>query len=279
LDRIRAYEEQLNAQSSDGLNPAFASPGSPGETPGPESPLHISSTLNRELQPQIQNRTSYADDDPAVSPGNMPFSSLSNNSTQEYELTSHQATDLTSGPAFESQVRSLLHRSSPNDAFHGLHPKRQDGSHREPNWTSARELVKNASEVTFPSLEESQHLLEQFLFYLGVSQHFFDPRSFSDDLMLLFQNSETREQQMRSPWFMEYLLVMAMAMLMDVRHPTSQPPGSDLFAEALKRLPPLHNMGGEGVIIVEVLTLIATYLQWCDRKHDAYLHVCVPRSR
>lgn len=192
----------------------------------------------------------------------------------EYELTLYQATDLTSGPAFESQVRSLLHRSHPNDVFHGLHSTLQDRSHRVPQWTSARELVNDTGEMTFPSLEESQHLLEQFLFYLGVSQHFFDPRSFSDDLMLLFQNAETREQQMRSPWFTEYLLVMAMAKLMDVRHPTSQPPGSDLFAEALKRLPPLHNMGGEGVIIVEILTLVTTYLQWCDHKNDAYLHVC-----
>ncbi|KAF3025260.1 hypothetical protein E8E15_006274 [Penicillium rubens] len=66
---------------------------------------------------------------------------------------------------------------------------------------------------------------------------------------------------------------MAMAKLMDVKHPTPQTPGTDLFAEALKRLPPLHHMGGEGVIAVEVLTLIATYLQWCDRKHDAYLYI------
>lgn len=121
-------------------------------------------------------------------------------------------------------------------------------------------------------------MLDQFLFYLGVSQHFFDPRSFSDDLMLLFQSPDTRQQQINSPWFTEYLLVMAMAKLMDVKHPTSQTPGADLLAEALKRLPPLHDMGGEGVVAVEILTLITTYLQWCDRKHDAYLYVRYARS-
>jgi proline utilization trans-activator len=128
--------------------------------------------------------------------------------------------------------------------------------------------------LSIPSLEESQHLLDQFLFYLGVSQHFFDPRSFSDNLGLLFQSPETKRQQMNTTWFAEYLLVMAMAKLMDVKNPTSQTPGAELFAEALKLLPPLHQMGGEGVMAVETLTLIATYLQWCDRKHDAYLHVC-----
>ncbi|KAJ5383894.1 hypothetical protein N7517_001805 [Penicillium concentricum] len=184
------------------------------------------------------------------------------------------ATDLTSGPAFESQVRSLLDRSHSSDYnFHGSTSNFQYQTDRLPQWSSVKELVDNVAGVSFPSLEESQHLLDQFLFYLGVSQHFFDPRSFSDDLMLLFQSPETRQQQISSPWFTEYLLVMAMAKLMDVKHPTSQTPGTDLFAEALKRLPPLHHMGGEGVVAVEILTLIATYLQWCDRKHDAYLYI------
>lgn len=70
--------------------------------------------------------------------------------------------------------------------------------------------------------------------------------------------------------------MMAMAKLMDVESPASHPPGSALFTEALSRLPPLHHLGSEGIISVEILTLIATYLQWCDRKHDAYLHVKLP---
>jgi hypothetical protein len=35
--------------------------------------------------------------------------------------------------------------------------------------------------------------------------------------MLLFQSPETRQEQINSPWFTEYLLVMAMAKLMDVK--------------------------------------------------------------
>lgn len=141
-------------------------------------------------------------------------------------------------------------------------------------WASVRGLVDDVDDPSIPSLEDSQHLLDQFLYYLGVSQHFFDPRSFSDAMVLLFQTVETREHQKRTTWYTEYLLVMAMAKLMDVEQPTSQPPGSGLFTEALKRLPPLHSLGEEGIIAVEIVTLVATYLQWCDRKHDAYLYVC-----
>ena len=140
-------------------------------------------------------------------------------------------------------------------------------------WTSARPLVSDDAVPTIPSLEESQDLLDRFLFYLGVSQHFFDPRTFSDSMVLLFQDEQTQEHQMHTIWFTEYLLVMAMAKLMDVEDPSSQPPGASLFAEAMRRLPPLHQLGEEGAITVEILTLIATYLQWCDRKHDAYLYV------
>lgn len=149
--------------------------------------------------------------------------------------------------------------------------------HRGPHshWTSVDTLLEDPIE-SLPSLEQSRHLLEQFLFYLGVSQHFFDSRTFSDSLVLLFQNPETREEVERSTWYTEYLLVMAMAKLMDVENPTPHPPGSALFTEALSRLPPLHRLGGEGVIAVEILTLMATYLQWCDRKHDAYLYVGFP---
>jgi proline utilization trans-activator len=140
-------------------------------------------------------------------------------------------------------------------------------------WASVRGLVDGANSPGILSLEESHHLLDQFLYYLGVSQHFFDPRSFSDSMVLLFQTPETREQHKRTTWYTEYLLVMAMAKLIDVEQPTSQPPGSDLFAEALRRVPPLQNLGEEGVVAVEILTLVATYLQWCDRRHDAYLYV------
>ncbi|KAJ5272975.1 hypothetical protein N7478_008100 [Penicillium angulare] len=122
-------------------------------------------------------------------------------------------------------------------------------------------------------MEESQYLLDQFLYYMGVSQHFIDPRSFSDSMVLLFQTKETREQQKQTTWYTEYLLVMAMAKLIEGDQPKSQPPGSDLFAEALRRLPPLHKLGEEGIIAVEILTLAATYLQWCDRRHDAYLYI------
>jgi hypothetical protein len=93
-------------------------------------------------------------------------------------------------------------------------------------------------------------------------------------MALLYQNERTRHEQMRSLWYTEYLLVMAMGKLIGcLALKPKTPPGNIYFAEALRRLPPLHQLGSHGIIAVEMLCLVALYLQWCDRKHDAYLYV------
>ncbi|KAJ5797368.1 uncharacterized protein N7503_006664 [Penicillium pulvis] len=273
LEKIQIYEERL-ASVAEG--PSLSSPRAPDpilsgssrqhDAVMPGNPATPGNYLQRGQPPEA---LLYDESVDGISPGKYGFHVPS----VADRLIAHKATDRTSGPAFESQVRSLLHRSkayvSPTSGiYHNTH-----GSSEPVGWISVRGLVDNVDEPSIPSLEESQHLLDQFLYYLGVSQHFFDSRSFSDQMGLLFQTAESQEQQKQTTWYTEYLLVMAMAKLMDVEQPTSQPPGSELFSEALKRLPPLHHFGGEGVIVVEILTLVATYLQWCDRKHDAYIYI------
>ncbi|KAH8433109.1 Zn(II)2Cys6 transcription factor [Aspergillus melleus] len=261
LDKIRSYEEQLVAYSD--IDPISKqqvgySPGGRGSSvqhpvfiaPAPQQGGPATPSAH-ELQEPLSEGVSYPGDGDGISP----------------------ATDLTSGPAFESQVRSLLHRNQPYSDSNKILSDIMGVAESTSQWKSSQALVNEASAPMIPSLSESQHLLDRFLFYLGVSQHFFDPRTFSDSMMLLFQSPERQRQQSHTTWFTEYLLVMAMAKLMDVEEPTSQPPGASLFAEAMRRLPRLHQLGEEGVIAVEILTLITTYLQWCDRKHDAYLYV------
>ncbi|KAI2896886.1 transcriptional regulator family: Fungal Specific TF [Aspergillus niger] len=259
LDTIRDYEERLATRGGDDITGPLPSSGA--ADPNPSRPLGQPEPTSPDNSITLGNH--IPEDHPSEG---LPY--------DESVDGISPATDLTSGPAFESQVRSLLDRSKPH------RPVSSGGyqSHRRPDglvgrWVTSRELVEGVKDAEIPSLEESHHLLDQFLFYLGVSQHFFDPRSFSDSMVMLFQTPESREEQKRTTWYTEYLLVMAMAQLMDVEQPTSQPPGADLFAEALRRVPPMQSLGEEGVIAVEILTLVATYLQWCDRRHDAYLYI------
>lgn len=136
------------------------------------------------------------------------------------------------------------------------------------------DMLTDAPSPALPSEVDSHRLLELFLSYLGVNQHFFDPRAFTDTMTMLFQDEQSQQNVTGSVWFVEYLLVMAMAKLMDFDTQTSETcHGLDYFAEAIRLMPPLHQIGDHGVIAVEILCLAALYLQWRDRKHDAYLYV------
>ena len=153
--------------------------------------------------------------------------------------------------------------AEPGDASDGLAGR----------WQVSADLVEGPP-LILPSRTESQRLFDVFVSLLGINQHFLDPRAFSDSLGLLYQSDSSRHRQMQSMWFTEYLLVMAVAMLIgSPRGSSEKPPGNMYFAEAMRRLPPNYELGPHGIIAVEVMCLASLYLQWCDRKHDAYLYV------
>ncbi|KAH8729903.1 hypothetical protein BGZ61DRAFT_346209, partial [Ilyonectria robusta] len=189
-------------------------------------------------------------------------------------------TDLASGPAFESRVRSILLDHTTNTRDSGVSPGSltfiSAGFHdTSPNgWRNSLELVKGVSAPPLLSKQESYRLFDVFISLMGINQHFIDPRNFSDSMILLYQSDATRERQKQTIWFTEYLLVMSMGMLIgSPSNGSGNPPGNAYFAEALRRLPPLHQLGSQGIIAVEILCLASLYLQWCDRKHDAYVYI------
>jgi hypothetical protein len=150
---------------------------------------------------------------------------------------------------------------------------------QQSQWNSAATLVHGNPTPELISQGQSRQLFETFLSLMGINQHFVDPRAFSDSLDLLYQDEASRFGQMQTLWYTQYLLVMAIGMLIGSpsESPTS-PPGNSFFAEAIKRLPPTYELGSHGVLAVETLCLTGLYLQWCDRKHDAYLYVSLVAS-
>ncbi|KAF7557673.1 hypothetical protein G7046_g5980 [Stylonectria norvegica] len=188
--------------------------------------------------------------------------------------------EMAPGPAFESRVISLL-----RDHAEGSRPSEpspnssslESGTSTERHgsqWRAATELLHGMSSPTLLSKTRSYNLFNVFVSFMGINQHFLDPRTFSDSLTLLYQTEATQARQIQTMWFTQYLLVMAMGMLIgSPSEGAANPPGTAYFAEAIKRLPPMHELGSHGVTSVEILCLITLYLQWCDRKHDAYLYI------
>lgn len=135
-------------------------------------------------------------------------------------------------------------------------------------------LVNDSPSPELLPKHESRRLFELFHSVMGINQHFIDPRKFSDSLDLLYQDGPMLVKQKQSMWYIEYLLVMAMGMLIGSASGDSpDPPGSLFFAEAIRLLPPIHSLGDSGILSVEIMALIGIYLQWCHSKHEAYFYV------
>ncbi|KAI4596419.1 hypothetical protein KJ359_005549 [Pestalotiopsis sp. 9143b] len=246
LARIKRYEEQLGATPTAGHNRS-------------NSAIHNESA-------------GVAPAENGPSPGQMSQSSQSSISQAERA----------SGPAFERRVKSLLHSHVEYDKDVGSHIHVQLGldaienpEPSTPTWMSTQDMLRKAnSRPDLPTEQDSHRLLGLFLSYMGVNQHYLDTRTFVDNMAELFQSPASRVHQMKSIWFIQYLLIMAMGKLMDTDTQSGGPhPGVSYFAEAMRLLPQQYELGGHGVISVEILCLVALYLQWCDRKHDAYLYV------
>jgi proline utilization trans-activator len=140
---------------------------------------------------------------------------------------------------------------------------------------TAKDLIDDIPSISPPTQTESQQLLERFLLFLGVTQHFFDPRVFTDSMTMHFRSSKLREEQKRSVWYTKYLLVMAVAKLIanDESRCDNKPPGIEYFAEAVARLQPLSRLRESGVESVEILGLATLYLSWCDKPYEGYFYV------
>lgn len=181
-------------------------------------------------------------------------------------------TEIPAGPAFESQVRTLL---SSNCTPNAMDVHSTSDQHARLSG-SLGDMLASTNFPGPPSQEESYRLLDLFLVYLGVSQHFLDPRIFSDNITLFHLGEPSRVRLSKSMWYVQYLLVMAMGKLLDGQsgiESSSRPPGWDYFAEAMRLLPPLGQLRETGVVAVEILAVLTTYLQWTDWPDEAYLFV------
>lgn len=140
-------------------------------------------------------------------------------------------------------------------------------------WLSETGLLEPSPRLQPSSIKDDFRLYRLFTKYMGCTQHFLDDRQFTDSLTLFSRSLEARLRLLGSLWYIEYLLVLSIGKLLDDDPGSARPPGIDYFSEALRRLPPLHELGAAGSVAVEILALTATYLQWIGKSHDAYLYV------
>ncbi|KAH7029866.1 uncharacterized protein B0I36DRAFT_364339 [Microdochium trichocladiopsis] len=140
--------------------------------------------------------------------------------------------------------------------------------------------VPNRYNEAIPPLPDEAHarrLVDAVLFYVGQTQSHFDPRLFFDRMDLYYAHAHDSAQAC-TPWFLEMLVVFALGKLFisdfaQGRDHEQGLPGSQLFEFALSNLPNLGQLYAQGTLGVEILALIALYLQNVDRQAEAYIHI------
>ena len=127
--------------------------------------------------------------------------------------------------------------------------------------------------LELPSKEEAFQLLDTVLFYFEEPQHLFDARDVSDRLTSLYEN---QNEQLDHPNIrvLQILVILALGRLLrgEEDH-LDQPPGTRMFIFVRDRLPNPEELRSHGVPGIEVLAIIAIYLQNIDQKEDAATYV------
>lgn len=170
---------------------------------------------------------------------------------------------LSSSETFGSEVKSLLvARSNPNSV---KSPSASGVCFSSQVDTDVLRNLRN-----WPGQEEAHSLIEKVVLNVGISQHLFDVRTFSDNLSLLYQESNPQVPRL---WVCEVLLVFAIGRLLQARmDDAAELPDTAFFREAMKYMPALTDLRRQDVLGIEVLGLAALYLQIVDRKDDAYIY-------
>ncbi|QKD58982.2 uncharacterized protein FOBCDRAFT_322471 [Fusarium oxysporum Fo47] len=176
-------------------------------------------------------------------------------------------TSLSSSDTFSSELRTLLtERSRPNPGPVSARPA--DATPR----SMCQNRLGTDKIKYWPTEEDAYSLLNIVVLNVGISQHLFDVRTFSDNLFSLF-NDDAVDTGVTELWYAECLLVFAIGRLLQAKwDDMSKPPGDEFFQEALKRMPDLSSLRKQGVLGIELMGLSALYLQIADRKEDAYLY-------
>ncbi|KAJ5088420.1 hypothetical protein N7456_012036 [Penicillium angulare] len=162
---------------------------------------------------------------------------------------------LSSSQIFDSRIRDLLDESPRQRREGKTHSVTHSYSSPEVahTWPGAQNSWASTS-PKLPKREEAYSLLGSVDFFIGQTQHYFDIREISDQMALFFDGKLTSPASRL--WYLKILLVMAIGKLFRGDSDGSAHPGNDLSQR--------HG--------IEVLSLMAVYLQNVNRKEEAYLY-------
>jgi proline utilization trans-activator len=108
---------------------------------------------------------------------------------------------------------------------------------------------------------------------IGRLQHLVEPRAVSDRISAAYTTSPPSFDR-QDLWYVEILMVFALGQLLKGELSSiTMLPGATWYTEAVCLLPEFATLRTAGPVAVEIMGLMAMYLQCADRREDAYLYV------
>lgn len=138
------------------------------------------------------------------------------------------------------------------------------------SWHNAQSLL--LATPNLPSREHALQLLHSVDFYIGRTQQHFDVREVSDHIDILFDGDLSLSPTPKL-WYLKIILVFAIGKLYEGEFGDESFPGEGHFKYAQDLLPSLSELYASKRHGVEVLSLMAIYLQSANRREEAYLYV------
>ncbi|KAL3460977.1 hypothetical protein BJX64DRAFT_278118 [Aspergillus heterothallicus] len=124
----------------------------------------------------------------------------------------------------------------------------------------------------WPTEEQARELVNIIANSIGHIQHLFDPRSFFDRLAVIYDTDGSVAWKSDATTA-EILMVFAVGRLLQGHLDDDESfPGFRYFTEAMRYTSSPCYMHSAGPLGIEVMGLIAFYLQCADRKEDAYIY-------
>ncbi|KAF9891058.1 hypothetical protein FE257_004993 [Aspergillus nanangensis] len=172
---------------------------------------------------------------------------------------------------FGSHIKAMSAASVPRCSEHTVAGSRPDSTYAL-NIPQPQRSRDPSQTPPIPSESEAQELLDTVVGSLGRLQHLFDPRALADCLATV-DDPGADSAQASVLWRIEMLMVFAIGRLLAGTLKEDEAfPGERFFLEAMAQLPNVCEITAAGTLGIEIMGLIAFYLQCADRKEDAYIY-------
>jgi hypothetical protein len=171
--------------------------------------------------------------------------------------------------SFSRNIRLMITETIQGPGLHDRIPIR-DGAYGMP-WKA---VSVDLTGLNLPSEEYAEYLTQTVHFACRPMYHLFDKAAFSRKLHEFYQAPKGSTPQPTGLWHIQMLVILALGTsILSRESGPSGPTGSQYYARAIEALPDCHQLLQEPVLAIEILGLVALFMQAMDMRVAAHQYV------